>query len=93
MAIKKSKSPAKSTEPTYEIIHEVGVLSTNSRGWEKKLCYVSWNGEDPKYDLRSWCETEDGIKMSKGITLTGEELEALYYLIQKEMESPEEEAK
>ena len=75
MAIRKSNTKAK--DPTYEVLEECGTLSTNSRGWEMKLRYVSWNGNEPKYDLRSWKEDETGEKCSKGITLTGEELEAL----------------
>lgn len=82
MAIRKSNAKAtKSTEPTYEVIEECGTLSTNSRGWELKLRYVAWNGNEPKYDLRSWKEDENGEKCSKGITLTGEELEALLEIL------------
>lgn len=86
MAIRKTntKPALKATEPTYEVIEECGVLSTNSRGWELKLRYMSWNGNEPKYDLRSWKEDENGEKCSKGITLTGEELEALLDIL-KEM--------
>lgn len=87
MAIKKSTTAtvAKSTEPTYEVLEECGTLSTNSRGWELKLRYMSWNGNEPKYDLRSWKEDSDGEKCSKGITMTGEELESLLEIL-KEME-------
>lgn len=82
MAIRKNTKPVtKSTEPTYEVIEECGTLSTNSRGWELKLRYISWNGNEPKYDLRSWKEDENGEKCSKGITLTGEELEALLEIL------------
>lgn len=75
MAIRKSNTKAK--DPIYEVLEECGTLSTNSRGWEMKLRYISWNGNEPKYDLRSWRVDETGEKCSKGITLTGEELEAL----------------
>lgn len=83
MAIRKSNTKAK--EPTYEVLEECGTLSTNNKGWEMKLRYMSWNGNEPKYDLRSWKEDETGEKCSKGITLTGEELEALLGIL-KEME-------
>ena len=79
MAIRKSNTKAK--EPTYEVLEECGTLSTNSRGWEMKLRYISWNGNEPKYDLRSWKEDETGEKCSKGITLTGEELETLLKIL------------
>lgn len=38
----------------YEIVNEIGVLSENTKGWRKELNLVSWNGADPKYDLRDW---------------------------------------
>ena len=87
MAIRKTTKPAtKATEsPTYEVIEECGVLSTNSRGWELKLRFMSWNGNEPKYDIRSWKEDENGEKCSKGITLTGDELENLLNIL-KNME-------
>ena len=82
MAIKKSTTiKAKKDEPTYEVLEECGVLSTNDRGWELKLRYLSWNGNEPKYDLRSWKEDENGERCGKGITLTGEELEALLKIL------------
>lgn len=31
-------------EFSYEIVEEIGVLSQNSRGWQKELNLVSWNG-------------------------------------------------
>lgn len=90
MAIRKSGKPAKATtEPTYEVLEEIATISSNAKGWKLKLRYVAWNGKDPKYDLRSWLETEDGEKCSKGITLTGEELEELYNTIGELMTEPE----
>ena len=86
MAFRKSATIAKSTEPTYEVLEECGTISTNDRGWELKLRFISWNGNEPKYDLRSWKEDENGEKCSKGITLTGEELESLLCLL-KEIEN------
>ena len=86
MAIRKTNvKPAAKTDPTYEVIEECGTLSTNDRGWELKLRYMSWNGNEPKYDLRSWKEDENGEKCSKGITLTGDELENLLNIL-KNME-------
>lgn len=90
MAFKKSApvAPTK-TEPTYEVLEECGTVSTNSRGWELKLRYISWNGNEPKYDLRSWKEDENGEKCSKGITMTGEEMESLLKILKKMEESEE----
>lgn len=84
MAFKKSTPTVKAdTEPTYEVLEECGTISTNDKGWELKLRYLSWNGNAPKYDLRPWKEEENGEKCGKGITLTGEELEALLAVLQK----------
>jgi len=59
----------------YEIVEEIGVVSTNAKGWQKELNLVSWNGRPPKFDLRDWAPNHE--KMGKGITLANEELEEL----------------
>lgn len=59
----------------YEIVERVAVLSEGSKGWTKQLNLVSWNGRDPKYDIRDW--SEDNEKMGKGMTFTADELEKL----------------
>jgi hypothetical protein len=41
-------------EIKYEIIKEIGVLSESPKGWTKEVNLVSWNGAEPKYDLRDW---------------------------------------
>ena len=63
------------SEIEYEIIKKIGVLSTSASGWAKELNLISWNGRDPKYDIRDW--SADHEKMSKGVTLSEEELSAL----------------
>lgn len=50
-----------------------GTLSENKDGWRKELTYISWNNRAPKFDLRSW--DPDYQAMTKGITMTKEELE------------------
>ena len=65
----------------YEIVEELGVLSTRAKGWTKELNKVSWNGGAPKYDIRDWAP--DHEKMGKGVTLTDEELSALKDLLNK----------
>ena len=62
-------------EFTYEIVESVAVLSENPKGWTKELNLISWNGRDPKYDIREWAP--DLEKMGKGVTLSMEEMEAL----------------
>ncbi|EFU74434.1 hypothetical protein HMPREF9088_0735 [Enterococcus italicus DSM 15952] len=59
----------------YEIVEEIGVVSTNAKGWQKELNLVSWNGRPPKFDLRDWAPNHE--KMGKGITLANEELAEL----------------
>ena len=67
------------TEFKYEIVENVGVISSNSRGWQKELNFISWNDRDPKFYIREWAE--DHSKMGKGISLTKEELIALRDLL------------
>lgn len=59
-------------ELKFEIVEHVGVLSENDKGWKKELNLVSWNEREAKYDLRDW--SDDHTRMSKGITLTEDEL-------------------
>jgi len=59
----------------YEIIEEIGVLSESAKGWTKELNLVSWNGREPKYDIRDWAPGHE--KMGKGMTFSKEELEKL----------------
>ncbi len=56
----------------YDIIKEIGVLSENSKGWRKELNLISWNGGEPKYDLRDWAPAHE--KMGKGTTMTQDEM-------------------
>ena len=64
---------------TYEIVKHIGVLSESARGWTKELNVISWNGANPKYDIRDWAP--DHEKMGKGITLTEEEAGKLRELL------------
>ena len=65
------------------IINHIGVISTSANGWNFELNRVSWYGNEPKYDVRSW--SADHTKMGKGITLTEDELIALADLLNKEV--------
>ena len=60
------------TKITFTIEEELGDLSVASNGWKKRLTYTSWNGRNPKFDLRSW--SDDHNAMTKGLTLTKEEM-------------------
>ena len=64
---------------SYEFIKEYGAFSEGK--WPKQVNLISWNGKEPKYDIRPWDEGHE--QMGKGITLTQEELYALGELIAK----------
>lgn len=63
----------------YEIQEMIGLLSEGANGWSKELNIISWNGREPKYDLRDWAPEHE--KMGKGITLSKEELNKLRDLL------------
>ena len=65
----------------FEIKKSIGVLSESTKGWRKALNLVSWNGREPKYDIREWDPEHE--KMGKGVTLTEEELMALKTLLEE----------
>ncbi|MEG1947436.1 MAG: PC4/YdbC family ssDNA-binding protein [Lachnospiraceae bacterium] len=65
----------------YEIVKELGVLSESVKGWQKELNLVSWNGAEAKYDLRDWAPNHE--KMGKGITLSLDEAQKLYKILEK----------
>lgn len=69
-------------EIKYDIVENIGVLSTNAKGWNKELNLVSWNERPAKYDIRDW--NPDHTRMSKGITLTAEEAQVLLELLKEE---------
>lgn len=60
---------------TMEVIRKIAVLNDSDAGYTKELNLVSWNGREPKYDLRTW--SPEGIAL-KGLTLTEEEAKELY---------------
>jgi len=67
------------SEIKYEITKNIGAISENNKGWIKELNLVSWNDRESKYDIRDWSPDHD--KMTKGITLTHDELVELKKLL------------
>ncbi len=65
-------------EIKFEITKELGVISENAKGWSKELNLVSWNDREPKFDIRDW--SPDHSRMSKGVSLTEEEMTKLVEL-------------
>lgn len=66
---------------SWEIMEFIGNISEPDTNWIKQLNVVSWNGAEPKYDIRPW--NDDKSKMGKGISLTKDELKKLYELLSK----------
>ena len=68
-------------EVTFEIVEEIGVISTHSTGWKKELNLVSWNGGQAKYDIRDW--DPDHSRMSRGVTLKEQEMRQIVELLRR----------
>ena len=69
----------------YEIKKEIAVLSKSDSGYTKEINLISWNGKEPKYDIRSFSPNRE--KCGKGITLIESEVAALLEALQKELNS------
>ncbi len=67
----------------FEIVNQLGVISEGKSGWTYEFNLVSWNGAEPKYDIRKW---QKHTRIGKGVTLTENELRKLKELIDKEIE-------
>ena len=72
-------------EIQYEIVKEIAVLSASDSGYTKEINLISWNGREPKYDIRSFSPNRE--KCGKGITLNADEAAALFKALQKEVNS------
>jgi len=70
-------------EPKYRVdwhvIEEIAILHESQAGWTKELNIISWNGAEPKYDVRWW--NPDKTRLGKGFTFTAEELSKLKTII------------
>lgn len=62
-------------EVKFEIVERLVVLKDRKPAWDLELNLVSWNGNEPKYDIREW--NEDHTRCGKGITLGLNELKKL----------------
>lgn len=67
----------------YEIVKEITVLSQSDSGYTKEINLISWNGNEPKYDIRSFSPNRE--KCGKGITLTKEEMKTLLKALKNEL--------
>lgn len=66
-----------------EIIQHIAVLrkGTGKNGFNKEINIVSWNGREPRYDIRSW--SSDYVLCRKDVTFTEEEMRILLVALQK----------
>jgi hypothetical protein len=64
---------------SFDILKHYGVISEERTGWKLELNLVSWNGHNPKLDLRDWAPGHE--KSGKGITLSREEALKLQELL------------
>ena len=69
----------------YEIVKEIAVLSQNDSGYTKEINLISWTGNEPKYDIRSFSPNRE--KCRKGITLTESEVKNLLAALQTELKN------
>lgn len=51
-------------------------IPADNSGWSLEVNLVSWNGREPKYDIRKW--NEDHSKSGKGLTLSEDEIVILF---------------
>ena len=72
MAYKSAGNAGTETGISHEIRESLGVISENKSGWTKELNLISWNGANPKYDIREWAP--DHARMGRGLTFTQEEM-------------------
>ena len=80
----KTNTKTKATDNfNYEVLEDIADLGKRGK-YTLKLRYVSFNGKDPKYDIRPWGVDDEGNeRMAKGISLSGEELQALKDILNK----------
>ena len=59
---------------SYKIVRNITTISQRGN-WALELNLISWDGRPATFDLRKW--NDDHTKMSKGISLTRDEVKAL----------------
>ncbi len=70
----------------FKIVEHISNISdSNNKGWTLELNLVSFNGEPANYDLRRWDKSH--TRMSKGITMSKDELKNLYLSIEEYLDN------
>jgi hypothetical protein len=72
-------------EIQYEIVKEIAVLSRSDSGYTKEINLIAWNGNEPKFDIRSFSPNRG--KCGKGVTLTADEAVALLTALKTELDN------
>lgn len=60
---------------SFEIVEHLCILKDRKPAWDLEFNIVSWNGNEPKYDIREW--SPDHTRCGKGVTLGLDELRKL----------------
>lgn len=63
-----------------KVLQDLGTAIEND-GYEIKVQLIKWGNNPEKYDIRKWKTDGSGRPKKGGITLTGEEIEALTDLL------------
>lgn len=69
-------------EVTFRIVANIGVLAKYPTGWNKEVNLVSWNEGPAKLDIRDWDPSHE--RMSRGLTLSAEEVKRLTEMLTAE---------
>lgn len=70
---------------SFEVVKDYGEIGDTGGKWQLHLALVSFNGNEPKYDIRQW--NEDMTKMGKGVRLDDGQLYDLMCMIEDAMDS------
>ena len=73
----KIKKEVGKKEVVFEVKEEIFKLTPRENGKQVRLDLGAWNGGDEKYELRIWAEKDGEMKATKGLGLSGEELQEL----------------
>lgn len=71
----------KAAKLSMEVRESLGIISEAESGWTKEVNLISWNGDEPRYDIRAW--SPDRSRMGRGITLSVEEMRRLVHIIKE----------
>lgn len=65
------------TNISYEIYDNFDFIIEEKGNTFIALRKLSWNGREPKYDIRKWYNTADGTRADKGVGLSEEGMDEL----------------